>query len=142
MESGKVNVLAVIVTGIIVWLMGALWYSPLLFASRWIAYVGNVTPQSNPYGNLPYAIALLSDFVMAYVLACLILRVQATNGFKGAGLGILLWIGFVGPASLSPHLFEGRPLGLFLIESGYPLAGMMIAGAILATWKRRTTPAQ
>jgi hypothetical protein len=34
-------------------------------------------------------------------------------------------------------LFEFRPLGLYLINNGYHLVGLLGMGALLAVWKRK-----
>jgi len=35
-----VNNLAVLVSGLVIFMLGGLWYSPLLFAKRWVALIG------------------------------------------------------------------------------------------------------
>ena len=39
--------------------------------------------------------------------------------------------------SMGVPLFEARPVGLYLINNGYHLAGLLGMGAMLAAWRRR-----
>jgi hypothetical protein len=38
---------------------------------------------------------------------------------------------------MTNYLFEGRPLMLFMINSGAPLLGMTAMGVILGAWKAK-----
>ena len=40
-----INYLAVLVAGIVIFVLGGLWYSPVLFARRWIALQGRTEEQ-------------------------------------------------------------------------------------------------
>ena len=42
-----VNFLAVLVTGIVIFVLGGLWYSPVLFARRWVALMGKTEAVAN-----------------------------------------------------------------------------------------------
>ena len=46
-----------------------------------------------------------------------------------------LWLGFIATTQLATVLFEQRPLGLYLINVSYQLAGCALAGGILAVWR-------
>ncbi len=39
--------------------------------------------------------------------------------------------------NLETVIFEQRPLGLYLINNGYHLVGLLGMGALLAVWRRR-----
>jgi uncharacterized protein DUF1761 len=137
----RVNYLAVIVAAIVYWLLGALWYSPLLLANRWVALMGKTMEQMKQSGNspMPYIIALVCNLVIAYVLALVCNASGATTMAKGASTGILMWLGFVGTITLTTYQFDGRPVALWAINYGYALVGMIIMGAILGAWKKKTT---
>jgi hypothetical protein len=40
MDFTNINILSVLVAGVASWLIGALWYSPLLFSKRWQKELG------------------------------------------------------------------------------------------------------
>jgi hypothetical protein len=52
-------------------------------------------------------------------------------------VGVLVWIGFVGPITFMNYMFEMRSYTLFAINEFYPLAGLILMGAILGAWKRK-----
>jgi hypothetical protein len=46
-------------------------------------------------------------------------------------------LGFVAASQILTVMFEGRPLGLYLLNVGYQLIACGLAGVILAAWQRR-----
>jgi len=53
----------------------------------------------------------------------------------GLCLGLLTGIGFTGMAFATTHLFEHKPVGLWLIVSGYQLVYLTAASVIVTIWK-------
>ena len=133
----KTNYPAVVVAAVVYWFMGALWFG-VLFAKPWMALERMTEEQArsaNPV--LPYVISFLLNVLIAYVLAQLCLWRNATTAARGAALGILLWIGFVGPITYTTYIYELRPWQLFAINQFYPLAGLCVMGAILGAWTKK-----
>jgi hypothetical protein len=50
----------------------------------------------------------------------------------GALLGFKLWLGFVATTALINRVFQGGSMRLYVIDMGYHLVGLVVAGAILA----------
>ena len=133
----KTNYPAVVVAAVVYWIMGALWFG-VLFAKPWMALERMTEEQArsaNPV--LPYVISFLLNVLIAYVLAQLCLWRNATTAARGAALGTLLWIGFVGPITYTTYMYELRPWQLFAINQFYPLAGLCVMGAILGAWTKK-----
>ena len=136
----KINYPAVVVAAILYWALGALWYSPLLFASRFIALKG-WTPediariQAEGTAKL-IAVALLGSLIAAYVLAHFVNYVRARGVADGLKTGLWVCLGFIFTSNLETVIFEQRPLGLYLINNGYHLVGFLLMGALLATWRK------
>jgi hypothetical protein len=133
----KTNYLAVVVAAITYWFLGALWYA-LLFSKPWMA-LEHVTDEQARSMNpvLPYVITFLLNLLIAFVLAQLCLWRSATTAARGAALGILLWVGFIGPITYTTYMYEMRPWQLFAINQFYPLVGLCLMGAILGAWTKR-----
>jgi len=51
MDSIQVNYVAVLVCAVVTFLLGGLWYSPVLFAKRWVALVGLTEEQMKKGGS-------------------------------------------------------------------------------------------
>lgn len=87
---------------------------------------------------LPYIISFLLNVLIAFVLAQICIWRNANTAGRGAAVGVLLWIGFVGPITYSTYMYEMRPNELFAINEFYPLVGLCLMGAILGAWKKKT----
>lgn len=134
----KTNYAAVFVCAVAYWLLGALWFG-LLFSRPWLALEHMTEEQArtmNPV--LPYVVSFLLNLLIAYVLSQICLWRNATTAARGAALGILLWIGFVGPITYTTHMYEMRPPRLFAINQFYPLVGLALMGAVLGGWTKKT----
>ena len=137
----KINYPAVVASAAAYWVLGALWYSPLLFARPFIALKGWTPEQlasaQSQGAGAQIVVALLTSLVLAYVLAHFVKFTGAETAASGALTGFWLWLGFVVTTNLETVIFEGRPVGLYLINNGYHLAGLLGMGALLAVWRRR-----
>ena len=134
----KTNYLAVFVAAIAYWLLGALWYG-VLFGQAWMALEHMTEEQTrsmNPV--LPYLITLVLNVLIAYALAQICIWRNADTLGRGASVGVLLWIGFVGPVTFTTYMYEMRPKELFAINQFFPLAGFVLMGAILGGWKKKS----
>jgi hypothetical protein len=132
----KTNYGAIIVSAVVYWMLGALWYG-VLFGQRWMALEGMTAEQAksmNPV--LPYVITLLLNLLIACVLAQLCLWRNANTAGRGAAVGVLLWIGIVGPIVATTYMYEMRPKELFAINEFYSLVGLCLMGTILGAWAK------
>jgi hypothetical protein len=127
------NLWAVLAAAVSAFLLGGLWYSPLLFAKRWMAAAGLSREQAasgNPaltFGGA-FALSLIAALVFAMFLGP---NPSLTLGL-GAGFSAgLCWVG----ASLGiNYLFERKPLALFLINGGYHTLQFTLYGLVLGLW--------
>jgi hypothetical protein len=135
-----VNYLAVLVSGIVIFMLGGLWYSPVLFAKPWIALMGRTEEELRAEAAkksmpLMYLTVFICGLVTAAVLAVVINRFGATTAGAGACIGALCWLGFAAATSFGSSLFSFEPRKLWLINSAYNLVSFVIAGVILAVWR-------
>ena len=133
----KTNYLAVIVAAIAYWLLGAIWYG-VVFGEAWMTLEHITAEQArsmNPV--LPYVITLALNVLIAYALAQICIWRNANTLGRGASVGVLLWIGFVGPVTFTTYMYEMRPKELYAINQFFPLAGFVLMGAILGGWKKK-----
>jgi hypothetical protein len=130
----ELNYVAIVVCAVIVWMLGAAWYSPLLFAKPWVAIVGRKMGEK-PVGVYKGMIgSLIGDLFLCFVLAHVILWSGAEGYLGGAHMGLLMWGGFFAAVMYPQSIYEGRPLKYFLINSGYWLISLLVVGAVLAVW--------
>jgi Protein of unknown function (DUF1761) len=125
-----VNYLAVGLAALSAFVLGGLWYSPLLFANKWAALAG-VSEEKLKSGSMPmiYGGAFLLNLVSAWLLAVALLGVPDVT--YGAGIGLAIGLCWVATSFGVSYLFERRPLGLWLINAGYFTLYFTLMGAIL-----------
>ncbi len=136
-DLGAVNYIAVIVGAVINMVLGALWYSPVLWAKPWMA-ANNVTEaqiRARGSANVGYAVAAVASFLISWALAVLVVATGADSPLDGLGLGLLAGLGFIMTSAAANYMFEARPLKLYLINAGYSLVGFPIIGILLGSWR-------
>jgi hypothetical protein len=133
----KTNYAAVVVAAVAYWLLGAVWYG-VLFSKPWMA-LENISMEQAKSINpvLPYVVTLVLNLLIAYSLAQICIWRNANTIGRGASVGVLLWIGFIGPITFTTHMYEMRPKELYAINYFYPLAGMILMGAIVGAWPKK-----
>ncbi len=128
------NHAAILVSALILWVLGAVWYSPALFAKPWMAALG-ITP--GPKKGLAAGViaSFLGDVLLAFALMHMILWSEAATWASGMFIGFICWFGFIAATQFPQGLYERRPQRLFWINSGYWLVGLLIVGGLEAVWR-------
>lgn len=93
--------------------------------------------RENGASPLPYVIGFLAILVMCYTLAWIVQRGMEPTAGNGALTGATVAFGIVGAALALNYGFEICGVTLWLINSGYVLVGLVLAGAIIGGWKRK-----
>ncbi len=139
-----VNYLAILVSGLVIFFLGGLWYSPVLFAKPWTRLMGKteeemkaymVSPKAKSEMPLMYGMALVTALLTAWVLAIVIHHFPPPAVIRGAEVGALCWLGFAATTSYATSMFSMQPKTLWLINTGYNLVSFVVAGIILAVWR-------
>ena len=114
--------------------LGFVWYHPSVFGTTWMNLVG-ISPQSMEEGKkrMPMAMVggLITAFIMAYVLAHFGIAWGVFDVIGAFELAFWIWLGFIATTQLGVVLWERRPWKLFLINTGYSLASLVVAAVIL-----------
>lgn len=134
------NWAAIIVSAIVFFLFGWLWYD-VLFKTVWSASITGSSLQAMANGGIP-AYQLIVAVVMAFFLAYGLARILHWRGPVGALEGA--WIGFAfgllifGSMTWMDYAFADWGATLGFINIGYVAIGMAIQGAILGAWRERS----
>lgn len=124
------SLLAIGLAAVSAFVLGGLWYSSMLFGKRWqlLAGLSDEAIAKRPHA-LIFTGAFLLSLVAAFVFA-MFLGPRPGLGFAtGAGFSAgLCWVA----ASYGINcLFEGRPVGLWLINGGYFTLQFTLYGLVI-----------
>ncbi len=134
MDNVQINFLAVFVASVAGFLLGAIWYSPLLFYNAWLKECG-FTEEELRKNNLAliYGSAFVLQLIMALCLAPFLgAKLDTATSVFYSALTVLGWIA---PAIGILYLFERRSMKLFFINTGYLFFNFVLMGLILGIWK-------
>ena len=122
-----INLLAVITASIGAFLLGGLWYSPLLFEKQWRIALG-VGDEMNNSSAITYITAFVLTFLSALVFHLFIGSKPSLLFALGAGLSAgVFWVS--GSLWLS-YVFEKRPAALYWINGGYHILQFTLYGLV------------
>ncbi len=145
MYEPQINYLAVLVATLAHYILGALWYSPLLFLKQWTSAMGlsdaEAEELSKSRKGKGLALQFIGTLVLVFVTAHMIDYMKVVHGdfcTSNLSLGLLsafwLWLGYIATFGLTGVIFEKHSWKLYGINMGFQFVGLMIVGAILAVW--------
>ncbi len=134
----SINYLAVTVSSLIFFVIGSLWFSAL-FSSTWVHELKrhNVTIHQPSQTTLLIKMLLTfgANFLASFAMACLVILTGSHTASSGLTLGLISAFGFAATAIGSVFVWENRSVKLFLIDSGYPVLGIIAAAVLLSVWR-------
>jgi hypothetical protein len=138
--TGGINYKAVVLAAVAAIVVGALWYSPLLFGAAYAklnpgAGVGGPRiPLAEMFGEL------VRSTVVAYVLARFVVLFRVVDWKGTVLLGGWVWLGFHATLLLFSVIHGHMPLKLYAIHAGHGLANELTIAAILGAWRLKARP--
>ena len=138
MPSVDINWIAVIVAVAVNMVVGAIWYSPALFAKQWAQLTGRKMNEMGD-GTKGYIITTVAALLQVFILLHFVTYARffyPTYSDMSVGLltAILAWLGFVAVPQLVNMVFANTRKKLWAINTGYFLVVLLINGVLLATW--------
>lgn len=135
MIQADLNYWAILVSAVVAFAIGSVWYLPKVFGNTWMILIGKTEMDVKMGLNrMMFVKTFVASLVMMYILAHFVDYAAATTVGQGAATGIWLWLGFVATTIFTNSLYENRPLKLWAINAVYHLVVLIITGAILAVW--------
>ncbi len=135
MSSASFAVLPYIVSSLVYYAIGALWYTPL-FGKVWAKQVG--MDMGGGGMGARFVLGMLGQLVSSFLYVAGVYMLLMIGNFYSFG-GALVVGGsvsafFVLSVNSGKLLFLGKPK-LFFIDAGYGVLGAFVAAIILAFWK-------
>lgn len=137
MPDMEIDYLPAVVAALAAFALGALWYGPL-FGKAWVRAHGYTEEELSAMrtgAGKAYLSALVSNLIMAAVLAVLAGWSGVTTVGQTMRLAFLCWLGFVLTTGLTGLAFSNRRPATFFIDAGYQLIYMLVMGAIIGGWR-------
>ena len=130
----NLNWLAIIVSAVSTFLIGGLWFSPVLFGKAWMELNGFKESDLQGGQGKIFGVSFILALVMAFNLAMFLAAPEVDFSF-GLIAGFLTGFGWVAMAFGVTYLFERKPIKLFWINAGYHIVAFTVMGGILGAWK-------
>lgn len=132
MDVSTLNWLAILVSAVMTFLVGGIWYGPL-FGKAWMAERG-FTEESLKNANMVkiYGISFVLQLIMAFNLAMFL---GDSTISEGALYGFLTGFGWVAMAMGVNALFNRMTFRLWFIDAFYFVITFTLMGVILTAWR-------
>jgi hypothetical protein len=134
----QINWYAILVATFAYFILGALWYSKILFGTKWAKLINLDTGHPDAHKGMGKMMigSLFLMLLSAIGLAILVVKFDfGDNYFYGIELGLLTGICLASSAVGINYIYENKPFGLLLINNGYHVFGHVIVATILVLWR-------
>jgi hypothetical protein len=136
LDDVPVNYMAVIIAAVAYFILGAIWYAPTMFGSRWMKHEWGQQEQKSHFPRiLAYLGEMIIALMMAYILALFIEITHATDMLEGVVVALWVWLGFIATTHFSAVLWGRKTLKSFFIHAGFILLGLLIMGTLIPLLK-------
>ena len=145
MDQYKPNYKAVVIAGVVMWVLGAVWYS--LFGSLWMTFTGvteeMTTMMTTTDTVMMYGGSIVAFIVVFYVQDHIMFTFKASSIKDAVTCGFWMWLGFIATSFFVQLVYQMKPYGLWFIDTGYWLLSMIVGSIILAAMKKKSeSPAE
>lgn len=133
----QVNYLAVLASGVVMMILGYLWYGPL-FGKPWLKLMGISKTSMQGKGSemaKNYGLMFLSALILSYVFNHVLLAFGANSISQALQGALWTWLGFIATTMFAGVLWTKKPVKLYAIDAGYYLVGLAIVGIVLVLWR-------
>ena len=133
--GSNVNYFAVLAAAVSTFILGGLWYSPLLFGKAWMRANNFTDTDVQTFSKARmFGWSIVFSLVMALNLA-MFLAAPDTNASWGATAGALAGLGWVAMSIAIVGLFENKSWSYIAINGGYVTVAFTIMGLIIGAWR-------
>ena len=134
-----INWLAVVVATVAYFILGAVWYSKVAFANKWVQGHGinvNAADAKKGMGQIMF-LSFLAFFVICLTQAIIIHKMNLTGGvMSGLKVGLITGVGISSMVISVGYLYTKKPITLHIIDGLYHTVGQVIAAIILCMWTK------
>ena len=127
-----INIWAVLVAAASSFLLGGLWYSPILFLNPWNRAMQRSADDQQPHPAKTFGLAFAFALIAAWLFANLLGPApELTDAIR---TGLIVGLGFVATSFGINYQFADRPLSALFIDGGYHTLQFALFGVVLGLW--------
>ena len=131
-----INYFAVAAAWIISVGVGSFWYSPAGFAKQWSKLSGvDIMKTPKQETNRAIIFVIVSCLLQTFILALVLNSLDVKNVLQGAGVSIVLWLGFTALTTIGNTLYQRQSWKFWWLNASYFLIVMTLNGMLLSLWK-------
>ena len=135
MDFSTINYFAVLAAALSTFVLGGLWYSPLLFGKAWMRANNFTDADLQTFSKARmFGWSFFLALIMALNLA-MFLAASDTNLTWGMAAAALAGLGWVAMSIAIIGLFENKSWKYIAINGGYVTVAFVIMGAIIGAWR-------
>jgi len=136
MILSQLNYLAVGVSALVYFMIGAIWYNKKVFGTVW-AKGHNINFDNADTSGLGKMMAMtfVSCVGIAIVCGYLTTAMYSYTCMTGMKLGAIMGVGFSGLTYYINCLYTKRSFSIVMIDSGYHIVGITLTCIIMSVWR-------
>lgn len=125
-----INWLAVLISAVVTFVLGGLWYGPL-FGKVWRVAERQAEPQPGHQKHPAFVYGLSFVLMLIAAIALAIAIGPDSNITRSVGFGLVVGVGWVATSFGVNYLFAGRRLALFAVDAGYNVVLFALMGLVI-----------
>ena len=134
----SVNFLALLVTAIVYWVLGSVWFGAL-FGKSWMAELEKhgtkIEKPATQVMVLKSILTFLMNLLLVFGIGFFVHLMSISTVLGAVKLGLLIGFSFSFTTLLIAYTWENKSLKLLLLDFGYTFIGIIISSVILTLWK-------
>jgi len=132
MQDMQIDWMVVIIAAVLNMIIGYFWYSQWLFKKTWQSLCKHGSKEMR--GDKLYLLyGFINSLVIAYFLAFFEGMLGVVTVTDGMFLAFYAWLGFTATTQIGSVIWCGRPLKLFVLNSGCKLVSYLVMGGVIAS---------
>lgn len=128
------NIWAILICTGIYFALGVLWYSPVLFGNIWMKGLG-VKMEDLEQKPRDFIVSAIAAFIATLFLGLLLEIIGKYDVLISLLIALIIGIGFILTSGIYNVIYEGKEKIVYLIDAGYHIVALLIAGLILGFWQ-------
>ncbi|MBI1767654.1 MAG: DUF1761 domain-containing protein [Bacteroidetes bacterium] len=135
MILSQLNYLAVAVSAVAYFALGAIYFNPKVLGATWME--GHKLPPPTEEDKKGMGKMMATTFVYCFIacigIGCLVTIIHPMTWMLGAKIGLLSGV-FASISIAMSHMYTKKSFQLIIIDSAYHVIGMIIASLIQTAW--------